>query len=159
MMTELIREPIFLIPLLPGLAFTFLGMRILKKAIESESWPSTLGKVTSSAITKEVKTTHPHRGKSRYYTAKISYEYIVNGILHTATKICWGEYTSTRQNAIQEIVSRYPVDKAVIVRYAPYKPELAILEPGPNWRCYFLLGLGVALAVIGFLGIAGLIKR
>lgn len=111
------QEPIFFIPLIIGVVFTYLGMRMLKKGIDSESWPSTLGKITSSDINQEVMS-NSRGGRSVYYSPKISYEYTVNGVYYKNSKLFWGEYSSTEREKVQEIVSKFPVGKSITVYHA-----------------------------------------
>lgn len=157
MIEKEVKELIFFLPIVLGIVFAYRGVCILKKATDSKTWPSSSGKVISSEVDEEIKSTRS--GRSIHYTAQISYEYFAKGNRYTGNRVFWGESSSTNRNRIQKIVNSYSPGKDVVVHYAPDNPGIAVLETGANWRCYFIVIFGVVLTVIGILGLVNKLKQ
>lgn len=139
------------------LAFAVIGVAVLlwgydayKKSQEAKDWPTTEGKVISSEV-------GSHRSRSgghstTIYSAKVIFEYSVNGKAYTSKKVSFGEYGSSSRRDAQKVFDKYPATKAVIVYYNPAKPEIAILEPGKIGGLWIPFIVGAGFVIVGILG-------
>jgi hypothetical protein len=95
----------------------------------------------------ESKITHGHRPNYRF---NISYNYEVNGIKYTNSRVGFGFKGSNDKSSVTEILSRYPVGKKVQVYFDSQQPNFSVLEPERNSRNDFYIVLFLSLAGILF---------
>jgi len=94
---------------------------------------------------------------STTYKPVVAYRYELMGLQYTGERIAFGANTFNRRKS-DEIIARYPVGQAVTVHYNPDKPEDAVLEAvvqGGTLSLIIgivLMGVGVVMAVVSFLG-------
>jgi len=134
----------FLIFFISGIGILFYGLSALKLSYDAKSWPTTNGKVISSAVKSYWRSSHSrrHRTTTRMYSANVEYQYKVNSQTYNSGKVSFGEYSSSNPMDAQKVVDKYPPNMEVLVYYNPKKLELAILEPGKVGGIYipFLVG-------------------
>jgi len=112
-----------------GLGLLLFGRSARRKALASQSWPTVAGTVTES----EVKITEHNPGngmeaqQTTYYKPVVKYQYIVEGMEYTGSRIAFGAMNSAH-SAANAVVARYPAGASVNVRYDPEKPAEAVLE-------------------------------
>jgi hypothetical protein len=81
---------------------------------------------------------------------RIVYAYDVAGRRHFANRRVFGQVGHPGEGeAAEAIATRYPRGRAVTVRYAPDRPDLAVLEPGISSEAYLLPGAGLAFLLFG----------
>lgn len=98
----------------PSLILFGLWLRLKIKADASESWSSTMGRVTFC-------------WPGPRYPA-VEYEYIVNGQEFSGKRIWFGEARALLPSASQGVAERYPKGGEVMVYYNPEKPRDCVLE-------------------------------
>jgi hypothetical protein len=116
------------------------------EALASRQWPQTTGAVVRS----EVRIEKNGEGPDSYYP-DIEYSFQVKGREFTSTRIRYGSWTATRNEA-ESFVERFPVGATVGVRFSPHAPDRSVLIPGISWGDRVLPLLFVA----GFLIVPGL---
>lgn len=122
-----------------GALFLWIGLRLRQNGNASALWPSTLGRVLESGV---------DDSDSDSLSAKLRYEYTVNGQKHIGWRISFAGYSPTR-SAIQEMLAAYPPQAAVSVYYDPADPARSTLKTGAHRDWLLPAGLGAA-----FLGVA-----
>lgn len=132
-----------------GVFFIVFSLRSQKKAVESQSWPSTSGQVIKAILRKsegvedEDGHTHP------LYYPLVDYEYTVNGQVYTSNRLSFGSRkTFNRQNQAAEELDRYPIGKQVVVHYNPVQPAEAVLETKQVIGSQLSMILGVVCLLI-----------
>ena len=133
---------IFMIVIGAGLAL-ILSRTLLADAADSETWPS----VTGTVVTSEVETNRSGDGNS--YSARIIYDYTVDGETYRAGKVTVMDGSSSRSAPARDLVEQYPVGSAVEVFYNPDVPEDAILQPGATGVLRWLYRGGLVIAFFG----------
>ncbi|HYL73715.1 MAG TPA: DUF3592 domain-containing protein [Bryobacteraceae bacterium] len=91
-----------------------LWVRLKVKADASESWPSTMGRVTFC-------------WPGPRYPA-VEYTYMVNGEEFSGKRIWFGEARALLPSASAGVAARYPKGGEVMVYYNPEKPRDSVLE-------------------------------
>ena len=135
------------------------AFRGIGEARESGSWPTVTGRITRSEMevdTEDSRVTKRSRSDSRFYSARIEYEFEINGSVHQGTRIAAIQDMNADKLHVQKILDKYPVDRVVTVSYRPDDPSVCVLEPG-SWggvvvlfglaAVFTLLPLGILIAV------------
>jgi hypothetical protein len=108
----------------------------IRMALASRDWPSTPGRIVDSQV-----------GQSSVFGQPvITYQYSVNGTAHRGHVVCPHAFWSSATR--RQMVSDWPVDREVQVRYSPAHPAEACLEPGVHLRVFQRLAL--AMMVLTF---------
>ena len=124
----------------------------LKRASESESWPSVEGYVVQSDVAAV-------RDEGRQiYRPVVRYRYEVGGERYEGSRIRWGALVEFRKfTRARTMLDKYRAGKAVAVHYDPKRPGVAVLQAGydiglrpiaviaPTAAVYALFTLGYAL--------------
>lgn len=128
--------------LIGGAMMLAMSVSLVRKGIQSKSWPTAKGIILKSGL----KTTESW---NQIDVAKIRllYEYEVNGVKHQCTKI---DFSGTRKAAVFQRIALLGLTegKEVTVYYDPEHHHRAILEPGLKFK-YLTSGF-LALAAIAF---------
>ena len=139
------------------------GVLVLTKAIqgigearESASWPTAAGKIIRSEMeidSKESRTGTRTRSNSKFYSAKIEYEFEINGATQRGSRIAAVQDMNANKEHVQKVLNKYPLDRAVTVSYKPDDPNACVLEPGSWGGVGVLLGLAAVFTLVplGFL--------
>lgn len=122
-----------------GLLFLWIGLRLRQHGHASALWPSTLGHVLESGV---------DDSDSDSLSAKLRYEYTVNGQKHIGWRIAFAGYSPDRRS-IEDLLAEYPSRAAVPVYYDPADPARSTLKTGAHRDWLLPAGLGAA-----FLGVA-----
>jgi hypothetical protein len=77
------------------------------------------------------------------YEVRVVYEYSVNGVGYSGSRIQFGSATSyLRKGRAEAAVSRYPVNCPVTVYYDPENPAAAVLDrTSPSGMEYIVIGI------------------
>ncbi len=157
-----------------GTMATFFGIRQVLEANASKDWPTTEGKIIDSSVEYETRRRKPGESGSltrKDYRAKILYEYRVDEVALTGTRIAYvkkmrtqveGDSTfgidkstaraidrSTAKARAEGIVSHYPKGKSVSVYYKPDNPKVCVLEPGLGLQAFVAPVFGVVMIIFG----------
>ncbi len=131
-----------------GVFLIVYSMRSRKKAEASQSWPSTVGRITAAEVKQSVSRDDDDREHYAYYPS-VEYEYQVAGQTYTGKRIAFGGTVATSNpNQAAAQLDRYPVGGEVTVYYNPEKPSEAVLERkagGFAWG----LAVGIVCLVLG----------
>jgi hypothetical protein len=97
----------------------------LKRASESESWPSVEGYVVESDVAAV------REGRRQVYRPVVRYRYEVGGARFEGSRIRSGELVEFRKFTRARIMlDKYRAGKAVAVHYDPNRPGVAVLQTG-----------------------------
>ncbi len=111
----------------------------------SQGWPQVTGTITKADL---VADTEPDAGG---YFLSVAYEYVVNGVLCTGSKIGFRRRSYIRKKRAQTELDRYRVNSGVPVYYDPENPADAVLvRESPD--CIFLIVSGIALLALAVVG-------
>lgn len=136
-----------LIFVLVGAGTGFFGIRQLIRAKASVNWPVVQGQVIVSSVERHV--SHGKNGSSTTYHAKIRYEFTIDGVVHTGTRVAYGDYGSSNSSHARKIVNRYPSGKKVTVHYMRGRPDECLLEPGMKGQAWAIPGFGLIFFMAG----------
>jgi hypothetical protein len=76
------------------------------------------------------------RSGSRLWKVSVAYDYVVDGRRYTGRRLYFASrpvdgMTTAR---VQALLTRYPPDVQVAVRFDPDRPDRAVLEPRVDWE-------------------------
>jgi len=112
------------------------------------SWPTTTGLVTESYVTSLITLED-----ETLYAPVVIYSYDVDGLTFSYNRMTFSPSEGSPDFSwAAAIVSSYPTDSPITVRYDPADPSVNVLEPGLESSTYLLLIAGAALVLIGFGG-------
>jgi Protein of unknown function (DUF3592) len=118
------------------------GARQTWYAHRSVSWPTVEGRVTHSAVQEGGGV----RGGPSYFP-DVRYVYTVRGHEYAAARVAFGQEGSGREPEATALAARFPVGRAVAVRYDPADPAIATLLSGT------INSLHLVAWVIGLMGL------
>ena len=136
-----------------GIALAAWGFMNLSTAMESRSWPTADGKITSSQVVKKVEryTDSNNRRRNRtIYEAQVRYDYKVGGRSLIGSRVTMADSGSSSESRAKKIIKRYPPGSACTVYYNPDKPAEAVLEAGITFGTLMIPAIGVLFTVFGF---------
>lgn len=122
----------------------------IPKAIETQNWSTTNGKIIDNKI---VKATHTNRKHERITVVSIAidYEYTVNGQAYTGTVKKRAERENNSKALHDYLLQQYPIGDALSVFYNPDKPKESTIQKGlPEGYSYIGLTLLTCLAVMTY---------
>lgn len=131
------------------------AVRGVSEARESGSWPTVAGRVVNSEmeVDSSRRKTHNKSTDSPSFTARIEYEFVLNGATQRGSRIAAVQDMNANRAHVLKVLNKYPVDRAVKVSYKPDDPSVCVLEPG-SWGgvgVYFGLGAVFTLLPLGLL--------
>lgn len=133
-----------LIIIVMGLGLTtILSRTVLRDAEASESWPAAAGTIITSELQSR------RNGDGYSYSARIIYQYSVDGEQFESGGVTVADGSSSRPNNAQNRVAKYPVGEQVEVFYNPEVPTQTVLETGAPQLLRWLNWAGIALIVLG----------
>jgi hypothetical protein len=122
--------------------FGYAHFRAAGKAKAAETWPTAVGRVTSSEVLEE-ESTDREGGTSTWYNPVVVYTYSAGGREMTGRRLRFGNYRSATRKKAEAALAPYPVGAAPVVRYNPQDPGECVLEtskPGPLYLIMALFG-------------------
>ena len=130
-----------------------LGFAVLKNmdslvALQSLGWPTVPGRVIKSAGMRRSAATVPNAGASRS-AADLLYTYSVKGRAYFSSKLSFDETLLSAKALAGRGTETYRPGDTVTVSYDPYRPEVAVLQPGRSRVNYGVLIGGFLLAGFG----------
>jgi Protein of unknown function (DUF3592) len=145
-----------------GAVALFRAVRTAQVAARAAHWPTVPGVVRHSSVNKGRSMFNMSRsgmGKGLVvYRAQVIYAYRVNGVHFEGRRVRFGAPKRERvKDHVQDLVSRYPAEQPVQVRYDPERPADSVLELGidPLWRqaiafsvVTLVLGLGLGAVML-----------
>ncbi len=148
-------QSVFLIGILLffGIAALLWGTIATGQAFNSLSWPTADGNITSAQVTKG---TDSHN--TTMYRAEVIYSYQVKDQTFTASKVSFGDYSSSDPSDAEQVVSRYPAGTAVKVHYNPQDYRQVVLEPGFSAGLWIPLGVGAVFTLVALVLVYKLIR-
>jgi hypothetical protein len=122
-----------------GLAFFYLN-----RGLSSRTWPAVEARVTSARLDED---------SDGCFSIDVAYAYDVNGETYVRTEnlTVW---LPTRENA-ERLLREHPVGGAVVARYDPTHPTVAVLRPGVPIRVWIWLAIATGIVGVG----AGLLTQ
>lgn len=115
-----------------GIFWLYFGTTQIKDSFESVKWPSVMGTVTQTKVSRVDGTTA---------APKVTYEYFVNNVKYTNdTYFCGAWFTFT--NTAERMVAKYRKGASVRVFYSPNDPNATCLQPGTFSVGSYMMVLG-----------------
>lgn len=131
---------VYIVLIVSALYFTFVAA---PKALNTNEWPYTQGKVTQSELV-ERKRSNKNGDIINVYSAKIQYQYTVDGKTYSATQLRGAD---RNQNRIESLIAKeYPTDAVTTVFYNPENPGEAVLQQGLS-LAHILIGLFLLVSI------------
>jgi hypothetical protein len=122
-----------------------------RRGMETRRWNTTVGRVLRSQVG------HYSDSDGTSYVPEVTYEYTVNGVGHTSTRVGIGLQAILKRGC-RRIVERFPVDASITVYYAPGRSEDSVLIQGPSvfisWllvAAFFLCGFSLWGLIVNLL--------
>jgi hypothetical protein len=116
---------VYLALIIGAIYFTFFSA---PKALNSNEWPRVQGEVTKSEIIERRRTTKTG-DRITVYSAKIHFQYTVDGKQYTANQTKWADHHSSKKIE-QTLNARYSTGSNVTVYFNPNNPGNAVLQKG-----------------------------
>lgn len=134
------------------------GIKAASLAKASRSWPSSQGRILSSEIGKRRSQGKKH-GRRTIYSAKIEYEYYVNGITYISKRVSFGDYGSSNPAHARSIIARYPSNSTVTVYFNPENPIVSVLEQGGGGGIHIPFMVGIIFSLAGSIGLVSTFRK
>lgn len=153
-------------PVFMGIVFITVGVLLAiwagyagVSSLKTNHWPTASGRIVASRIEVKKGIKQPGTASKRhdYYSPAIEYQYSVGGKEYTASKIeayFGGKTSYAAEWQANQVLTKYPEGKNVLVFYDPKDPSRACIEPGVPWKLvlpmslFALLSVGVGIALI-----------
>jgi lipopolysaccharide export LptBFGC system permease protein LptF len=139
-----------------GLIFVIISITSKRRAAAAQAWPTIPGTVLASRV--DIHTSTDSDGhRTTTYKPVVDYQYTIMGQEFRASRIAFGANTFSR-NKSESIIAMYPPNQPLTVHYNPDKPQDAVLEAEAKGGVasliigIVLMGVGVVMAVVSFLG-------
>jgi hypothetical protein len=129
---------------LAGGVYLVIALRNVARAKASADWPSVRGIIRQAEVRRET-----DRKGLRYFGAQIVYDYEINGLVYTSSKVSFGDYSSGNPAHADEIVAQYPVGAQVRVYYDPAAPRVAVLETGIRGAAWLMAAICAVFIIAG----------
>ena len=121
------------------------------KVMQTLSWPSVTGIITSSKLSIESESEVMSGSANTFYSAKIMYKYTVGTRALRGTKIsAGGELNTSMPSGADARLRKYPEGSEVDVYYNPVNPAKSCLERTDEVSL-FSAGIGTLFIVVGWL--------
>lgn len=132
--------------ILIGISLVAQGISGLRQSKRAAKWPTTPATISRLELEKL-------RDSDGYYTSvvKVQYQYTVDGVVYTSSRLAIGYPGNLTQNQHDEIYRKIKDAKVVLVRYDPTTPSESCLSYGiHNYLIsWLILGVIVLLFSIG----------
>lgn len=125
-----------------GAVFAYWGWAVAR-GLAARGWSTVSGQITQSEI--EVS-----RGRfDKFYTPRVSYEYRVNGVTYSGSRLVFGDASFTSEASARERAGSLQVGNQVKVYYNPRAPGQSVLEPGVGfWTLVPTILFGVTFVIL-----------
>ncbi|HXZ24252.1 MAG TPA: DUF3592 domain-containing protein [Methanomassiliicoccales archaeon] len=136
-----------------GIFGTAIGVGSFLEAQDAQSWPTTIGTITDNYISQDWQSGDQHSQGQYVYYPNVVYDYSVNGVQYTGTRIGITTGGSSDRSYAEGVLSSYNVGALVTVHYNPNDPSRSVLEVGGMGQFVFVL-IPLIFVVIGVGGVA-----
>ena len=126
-----------------GLLALRIGVLNLRRGYRSRRWPDVPGIITNSH------TTEHSTGEGRVLIPTVNYNYSVDGVAYSGSRVAFGDDTSYARGYAQDVCSRYPIGQKVRVFYDPSDSASSVLAPGPSHAAWFATVVGALFVLVG----------
>ncbi len=135
-------------PIFIGLGFMGLtaAQELQQRGESSRVWPSSTAKIKSAVIRSD----RGDEGKI-WLTPVIDYEYEVDGLKYTGSRIGYHGFQSAKLEDVRSVVSRYPAGSNTKVYYDPKEPSECTLEVGSGSGVKAVFAVSILFVVVGTL--------
>jgi hypothetical protein len=136
-----------------GFGLALMSAAILARGYDAQGWSETTGQVVRSNVEVSQKAAGIRRpGRTvfdDYYTAKIEYEYVVDGKKYVSDEIVLADGQESFDRSVAEAaVNKYSVGREVTIYYNPNHPDRALIERD--------FGFGIWWTALAFAVVEGL---
>lgn len=124
-----------------GFATVAHGLWSARQSMRAAKWPTVPATITHL----EVKETSGNSDDPTTYVVKLQYQYVVDGIGYTSSRLAFGYDGDSNQEAHAEIHRKLKDAKAIAARYNPSAPSESCLSYGLHRSIIFTLTSGMTL--------------
>ncbi len=134
-----------------GFFFMMGGIKEIKLAKKSSSWPTTMGTIIESRI----ETSSDSDGET--YRPSVRFSYQVHGLKFTGNKIFFGHggIYSSNYNYSKKVVTQYSTNKIITIYYNPSQPKQSVIEAGIKLKTFSQFAFGSLFFIIGLGALIG----
>jgi hypothetical protein len=129
-----------------GSIFLAWALSAYAKGDEAQSWPKVPGKVVQSGVVTSTDDEH-----AMLYSAYVKYNYTVNGVPYSSTRITPMDTGSTDPRPAISTITKYQVGQGVVVMYDPSHPGYSLLETDPGNSSIVFMVAGLLIIAFGVL--------
>jgi hypothetical protein len=115
-----------------GLLFTALASWFVVRGLQSERWPTTLGRVTDAVYEER---------KNGNAVAQIRYEYRVEARDYSNDRFGFGK--GAGDGSVRRLLRDHPHGSVIRVHYNPNSPGDSVVMAGVDWCGWLLVGVGM----------------
>ena len=131
-----------------GACLVLLGLWELRKLRASMSWPQVTGTIVFAGLKERL--TDGEDGLNRnWYTPRVQYQYVVDGVTLVGSRIAHLRRGYARPRKAQAELALYTIGSPVVVYFNPRKPADAVLvRKAPRANVILCAGIIILLAVL-----------
>jgi hypothetical protein len=126
-----------------GVVGIFPLVQSIREARASRDWPTVSGVIVTSEVERTPDPTHIS------FQPKVEYSFVAEGRGWSGNRISYAGFGSTKRDAAEAVVSRYPVGSNVLIYYRKSDPNTAVLEPGAATSTYLSILIPPVMVVLG----------
>jgi hypothetical protein len=134
-----------LIAMIFGFVFFAWALSAYGTGDAAKEWPTVQGNVIQSKVVSST----DYEGTT--YSPQVRYNYTVNGVGYSSTRISPFSGGSSDPNYAIGMVAKYHIGQTVVVTYDPSHPEYSLLETDPGTDSPIFLMAGLLFIVFGVL--------
>jgi hypothetical protein len=127
-----------------GLIMLISGMYRRSRISASQSWQQVEGTIVHSGVERDPG--HDSRG----YRVLVSYEYAVNGVQYTGSRVGFDQRFYLRKKSAEAVAGKYPVTSRVPVYFDPAKPDDVVLARNYPDSIFLCIG-GIVMLLLAVL--------
>lgn len=128
--STLMGWPLTLSYVLLWLAALYFALIVIPKTLNTNHWIETLAHISANKLIKTQRTHSRTNKQITVFSAKVSYEYLVEGHHHSGTTQKLAEHEKHGQIIHKAMQSHYPIGSTISVYYNPKNPIESVTEKG-----------------------------
>ena len=126
-----------------GLIIAVAGITLLVAGVTTASWPTTSGKLLSSAVYRSTS-----QKAQRTFSPDLTYEYTVDGRSYIGGFTRVGGLSFTYEPNAEQYIKDKQSKASIPVYYIPFYPSVAVIERGASTSPWIIAGGGIALFLV-----------
>lgn len=144
--STLMGWPFTLTYVLLWLAALYFALIVVPKTFNTNHWIETQAHITANKLIKTQRTHIRTNKQITVYSAKVSYEYLVDGNQHSGATQKLAEREKDGEKIHKTMRSLFPIGNTISVYYNPKKPKESVTEKGFT-TLHAIIGGGLILSI------------